>query len=105
MYLAFRRRNVHRSRARECTRHDGFKACHMKEISPAYAAASFDLAVTFMPSMRLPFVLCSIALAALSAALSGCDSREANAATNVTTYAATNTAPQGQSRAEVFAHV
>ncbi|MFM0051378.1 cytochrome-c peroxidase [Caballeronia grimmiae] len=50
-----------------------------------------------MPSMRLPFVLCVIALAALSAALSGCDSREASAATNPPT--------QGQSRAEVFAHV
>ena len=52
-----------------------------------------------MTSMRLPFALCSLALAALSTALSGCDSHAVSANTS------TNAAPQAQSRAEVFAHV
>lgn len=53
--------------------------------------------------MRLPFVFCSIALAALSvtATLSGCDSRAADAHAATTQTAA----GAGQSRAEVFAHV
>jgi len=57
--------------------------------------------------MRLPFILCSLALAALSATMSGCDSHaaDARANVNVTRNAATNAAPQAQSRAEVFAHV
>ncbi len=46
--------------------------------------------------MRLPAVVCSLALAALSVALSGCDSRAATSAA---------AQPKGQSRAEVFAHV
>ncbi|WP_250465230.1 cytochrome c peroxidase [Caballeronia sp. GAFFF2] len=54
-----------------------------------------------MPSMRLPFVLCSLLLAAFSVALSGCDSHAADLA-----KAPAQAAPsKGQSRAEVFAQV
>jgi cytochrome c peroxidase len=59
--------------------------------------------------MRLPFVFCSLALAALSlsAALSGCDSHAADAqpATKQTAAASSPSQSGGQSRAEVFAHV
>ncbi len=78
----------------------------MKDTQTTYASASFDSASYAMSSMRLPFVLCSIALAAFSAAMSGCDSHAANvAARTVNAANADNTAPHGQSRAEVFAHV
>ncbi|VXC69388.1 Cytochrome C peroxidase [Burkholderia sp. 8Y] len=59
-----------------------------------------------MLSMRFPFVFCSMALVALSvsAMLSGCDSHAADAhAATMQTAAAVPA--QGQSRAEVFAHV
>lgn len=61
--------------------------------------------------MRLPFVFCSLALAALSAAMSGCDSHAANADAGGQTQAASGAAvkagaaPHAQSRADVFAHV
>lgn len=66
--------------------------------------------------MRLPFVLCSLALAALTAALSGCDSHAADVNTGTNAAAASSgkdaqagavvkVAAQPQSRAEVFAHV
>ncbi|MDR5779898.1 cytochrome c peroxidase [Caballeronia sp. LZ065] len=65
-----------------------------------------------MSSMRFPFVLCSLALAALTAALSGCDSHAADVNTGTNAAAASagknavvKVAAQPQSRAEVFAHV
>ncbi|WP_250513546.1 cytochrome c peroxidase [Caballeronia sp. INDeC2] len=56
-----------------------------------------------MSSMRLPSVLCALALAAISAAMSGCDSHAADQSASGKTQA--DAAPHGQSRAEVFAHV
>ena len=61
-----------------------------------------------MALMRLPVVFCSLALAALSAAMSGCDSHAADAGAGGQTQAAASSAvaaPHAQSRAEVFAHV
>ncbi|SAK41351.1 cytochrome-c peroxidase [Caballeronia ptereochthonis] len=66
-----------------------------------------------MSSMRLPFVLCFLALAASCVAVSGCDSRAAStnasgqmqAASSAAVQAAANAAPRGQTRAEVYAHV
>jgi cytochrome c peroxidase len=61
--------------------------------------------------MRLPFVFCSLALAALASAMSGCDSHAADTkagagkATQAASNAVVEAAPHGQSRAEVFAHV
>lgn len=84
----------------------------MKDTRTTYASASFNFDVSpFMSSMRLPFVFCSLALAALSAAMSGCDSYAANADAGGQTQAASGAAvkagaaPHAQSRADVFAHV
>lgn len=55
--------------------------------------------------MRLPFVLCTLAIAASSIALTGCDSKAADSKEAPVKAAATQTPGGGQSRAEVLAHV